>query len=278
MGTTIASMAGLTMHAVAPPRDRSASNLSEPGLVRLRTRSEDAQRSVIRPDAAQPDCRRGARLLSAGPPARSRAGTGAAAGIRNCGGAGSGRFRPRCCLDASPLVTLGPSGSPGLVEPETGNFTGRDGRVPSCLRSVEPRVDVRPTDQDTRAFQHRRVRSPVRRLAPITTGVVALASLRVHQERLRRLPWHWPAAQDQRRPEGGGGPRSLPRRSTASQAMSFSADRGPRRASQVFGETSQDDLVLETLGLQGFKSVSLGAVVMHDSRATTRTCRRAAGI
>jgi len=35
---------------------------------------------------------------------------------------------------------------------------------------------------------------------------------------------------------------------------------------QVFGENPQDDLVLDTLGLQGFKSVALGAVVMHDSR------------
>jgi hypothetical protein len=35
---------------------------------------------------------------------------------------------------------------------------------------------------------------------------------------------------------------------------------------QVFGDAPQDDLVLETLGVKGFESVSLGAVVMHDSR------------
>ncbi len=35
---------------------------------------------------------------------------------------------------------------------------------------------------------------------------------------------------------------------------------------QVFGDSEQDELVLETLGLRGFKSVALGAVVMHDSR------------
>jgi len=35
---------------------------------------------------------------------------------------------------------------------------------------------------------------------------------------------------------------------------------------QVFGESVDDDLVLETLGLRGFKSAALGAVVMHDSR------------
>jgi hypothetical protein len=35
---------------------------------------------------------------------------------------------------------------------------------------------------------------------------------------------------------------------------------------QVFGESSQDQLVLETLGLVGFDSVALGAVAMHDSR------------
>ena len=35
---------------------------------------------------------------------------------------------------------------------------------------------------------------------------------------------------------------------------------------QVLGATPEDDLVLETLGIQGLKSVALGAVVMHDSR------------
>jgi hypothetical protein len=35
---------------------------------------------------------------------------------------------------------------------------------------------------------------------------------------------------------------------------------------QIFGESPEDDLALETLGLRGFESVALGAVVMHDSR------------
>jgi hypothetical protein len=35
---------------------------------------------------------------------------------------------------------------------------------------------------------------------------------------------------------------------------------------QVLGATAEDDLVLETLGVQGFKSAGLGAVLMHDSR------------
>jgi hypothetical protein len=35
---------------------------------------------------------------------------------------------------------------------------------------------------------------------------------------------------------------------------------------QVLGATPEDDFVLETLGVQGFASASLGAVVMHDSR------------
>ena len=35
---------------------------------------------------------------------------------------------------------------------------------------------------------------------------------------------------------------------------------------QVFGESAEDDLVLETLGLRGFSSSALGAVVMRDSR------------
>ena len=35
---------------------------------------------------------------------------------------------------------------------------------------------------------------------------------------------------------------------------------------QVLGETAQDDLVLETLGIQGFESAAIGAVAMHDSR------------
>lgn len=35
---------------------------------------------------------------------------------------------------------------------------------------------------------------------------------------------------------------------------------------QVFGETAEDDFVLETLGVRGFTSAALGAVGMHDSR------------
>lgn len=35
---------------------------------------------------------------------------------------------------------------------------------------------------------------------------------------------------------------------------------------QVLGETAQDDLVLETLGIRGFESAALGAVAMCDSR------------
>ena len=35
---------------------------------------------------------------------------------------------------------------------------------------------------------------------------------------------------------------------------------------QVLGATAEDDLVLETLGLRGFSSAAVGAVLMHDSR------------
>ena len=35
---------------------------------------------------------------------------------------------------------------------------------------------------------------------------------------------------------------------------------------QVLGTTAEDDLVLETLGVRGFESAALGAVLMHDSR------------
>jgi hypothetical protein len=35
---------------------------------------------------------------------------------------------------------------------------------------------------------------------------------------------------------------------------------------QVLGATAEDDLALETLGVRGFKSAGVGAVVMHDSR------------
>jgi len=35
---------------------------------------------------------------------------------------------------------------------------------------------------------------------------------------------------------------------------------------QVLGDSAQDDLVLETLGIRGFESAALGAVAMHDSR------------
>jgi hypothetical protein len=35
---------------------------------------------------------------------------------------------------------------------------------------------------------------------------------------------------------------------------------------QVLGESAEDDLALETLGIRGFESAALGAVAMHDSR------------
>jgi hypothetical protein len=35
---------------------------------------------------------------------------------------------------------------------------------------------------------------------------------------------------------------------------------------QVLGTTPEDDLVLETLGIRGFNSAAIGAVIMHDSR------------
>jgi len=35
---------------------------------------------------------------------------------------------------------------------------------------------------------------------------------------------------------------------------------------QVLGESAQDDLVLETLGIRGYESAALGAVAMYDSR------------
>lgn len=35
---------------------------------------------------------------------------------------------------------------------------------------------------------------------------------------------------------------------------------------QVLGETAQDDAILESLGVQGFKSVAIGAAGLHDSR------------
>ena len=43
---------------------------------------------------------------------------------------------------------------------------------------------------------------------------------------------------------------------------------------QVLGATPEDDLVLETLGVRGFDSASLGAVVMHDSRDNDDMPRR----
>ena len=35
---------------------------------------------------------------------------------------------------------------------------------------------------------------------------------------------------------------------------------------QVLGESAEDDLVLETVGIRGFEAAALGAVAMHDSR------------
>ena len=46
----------------------------------------------------------------------------------------------------------------------------------------------------------------------------------------------------------------------------FLGAQGSAANHQVFGETADDDLVLETLGIRGFKSAALGLVAMHDSR------------
>jgi hypothetical protein len=46
----------------------------------------------------------------------------------------------------------------------------------------------------------------------------------------------------------------------------FIGGQGSASNYQVLGETAEDDLVLETLGVRGFKSAALGAAVMHDSR------------
>jgi len=43
---------------------------------------------------------------------------------------------------------------------------------------------------------------------------------------------------------------------------------------QVLGATPEDSLVLETLGIKGFSSAALGAVVMHDSRDNEDMPRR----
>ena len=46
----------------------------------------------------------------------------------------------------------------------------------------------------------------------------------------------------------------------------FIGARGVAANYQVLGESALDDFVLETLGVQGFNSNALGAVVIHDSR------------
>jgi len=46
----------------------------------------------------------------------------------------------------------------------------------------------------------------------------------------------------------------------------FIGGQGAASNYQVLGESAQDDLILETLGVQGFKSAAIGAVVLHDSR------------
>jgi hypothetical protein len=46
----------------------------------------------------------------------------------------------------------------------------------------------------------------------------------------------------------------------------FIGPQGSATNYQVLGDSAEDDLVLETLGVQGFESAALGAVVMHDSR------------
>ena len=46
----------------------------------------------------------------------------------------------------------------------------------------------------------------------------------------------------------------------------FIGARGVAADYQVLGESADDDLVLETLGVEGFDSAALGAVLIHDSR------------
>ena len=67
--------------------------------------------------------------------------------------------------------------------------------------------------------------------------------------------------EDERQPEGCRWPLSLPARSDW-----FVGAQGNAANYQVLGESTEDDFVLETLGVRGFKPAALGAVVMHDSR------------
>lgn len=46
----------------------------------------------------------------------------------------------------------------------------------------------------------------------------------------------------------------------------FIGGQGSAANYQVFGATPEDDLALETLGIRGFESAGVGAVLMHDSR------------
>jgi hypothetical protein len=46
----------------------------------------------------------------------------------------------------------------------------------------------------------------------------------------------------------------------------FIGGQGSAANFQILGATAEDDLVLETLGVRGFKSAGLGANLMHDSR------------
>ena len=48
----------------------------------------------------------------------------------------------------------------------------------------------------------------------------------------------------------------------------FIGGQGSAANYQVLGATNEDDLVLDTVGVRGFKSAGLGAVLMHDSRDT----------
>jgi hypothetical protein len=54
----------------------------------------------------------------------------------------------------------------------------------------------------------------------------------------------------------------------------FIGGQGTATNYQVFGESAEDDLVLETLGVKGFESAALGAVVMRDSRDNEDMPRR----
>ena len=154
------------------------------------------------------------------------------------------------------------AGASGVVEPEARHVVRGDGcctftrstPTAACRCSASPTDTPRPTPPSRR-------RSPARRWEPTTTA--SSGSRRSGTSRTEYQDYLGTGqplkTNDDLKAVAG---RYLYR----AEGDWFTGAQGNAANYQVLGDSPQDDLVLETLGIRGFESAALGVVVMHDSR------------